>query len=103
MSSRLKLPARLDLSPDFPVAADLRDLAAVAPQARNWWYDVRRSLQSAIEGLRGDKNKFDTNAAAGTKAVSLGNAPATDATPYAWVEVIAPDGTPCVMPIWKKG
>ncbi len=101
--SRLKLPQQLNLAPEFPAASDLRELAATAPAQRSWWYEVRRVLQEAIEGLRKSRNTFDTSSAAGAKAVSLGNAPAAEATPHMWVQVIAPDGTPCVMPLWKKG
>lgn len=45
-----------------------------------------------------------SNSSVGTNSASLGsNCPAAFFTaPYAWVDFIAPDGTPCVMPIWMK-
>lgn len=40
--------------------------------------------------------------AAGAITPTLGTvAPITGVAPYKWVDVIASDGTPCVMPIWK--
>lgn len=40
----------------------------------------------------------------GSGSASLGaNCPASALTaPYTWIEETAPDGTPCVRPIWKK-
>jgi hypothetical protein len=44
------------------------------------------------------------SASTGSGAALLGaNAPTTYlSAPYTWVDIIAPDGTACVMPIWKK-
>ena len=96
-------PERLQLPADLPVATTIADVPASASRLRNWWFDARRVLNDAIDGLRRGKNKFDSDAGFGSGALTLGTkAPAVLGTPYAWVDVIAPDGTSCVMPIWKK-
>lgn len=100
----MKGPEQLQLPNDFPVSNTVADLPATAKAQRQWWYDVRRVLQDAIEGLRGSKKKFDTSGGIGKVTPILGTtAPISGTTPYTWVEVVAPDGTVCVMPLWKKG
>jgi hypothetical protein len=50
-----------------------------------------------------DKLKFLQHDTTGTSSANLGaNSPVTVLTPYAWIDVRAPDGTLCTMPIWKK-
>lgn len=50
-----------------------------------------------------DKVKFLQSSGAGSGSAVLGTAgPVSVAAPYAWVDVLAPDGTVCTMPMWKK-
>lgn len=95
---------QLNLPEELPVAEDFRRLAETGRAQRNWWYDLRRALQEAIEGLRRERGRFETSVAAGSITATLGTtALVSGTTPYVWVEVVAPDGTICVMPMWKKG
>jgi Pectate lyase superfamily protein len=43
-----------------------------------------------------------SNVSTGATTTTLGSAsPASVTTPYKWIQVIAPDGTLCYMPLWK--
>lgn len=98
-------PERLELPNEFPVAERVSELDQAGKNQRAWWYDVRRVLQAAVEGMRGGKRKLEASAGVGTATPTLGTTapvPATNLTPHTWVEVIAPDGTVCTIPLWKK-
>lgn len=101
-----KAPDRLNLPNDFPAAIDVRSMGDAARDQRNWWYDAKRAIQDYCESLLKGKKKFDTSGGIGSGTPTLGTtAPITSTmtgSPYAWAEVIAPDGTTCVIPLWKK-
>ena len=45
---------------------------------------------------------FSASTGSGTALLGANSPSAHLTAPYTWVDIIAPDGTACVMPIWKK-
>lgn len=98
---RANATEKIQLPMEFPAPASVPELKDMAQAQKNWWYEARRALQDAIDGLAKSRNRIGPVVTGAGTTPNLASGPISSPVPI-WVEFVLDDGRVVVMAAWQK-